>query len=130
MKLFFNREAEKSVVVRDHRALLLSIHGVLAWVLHTQAEAGSGSGRMTKTELYAEVRKHLETEDHDPQLADKLFEGTVERVGALVSRVQGTFEFEVQPLREYFAAYHLYTTASHSPPVLLTNSTFNLKSKK
>ena len=37
MKIFFNREAEKSTVVRDHRELLLSIHGVLAWVLHTQA---------------------------------------------------------------------------------------------
>ena len=33
MKLFFNREAEKSAVVRDHRDLLLSIHGVLAWQL-------------------------------------------------------------------------------------------------
>ncbi len=33
MKLFFNREAEKSVVVRDHRELLLAIHGVLAWQL-------------------------------------------------------------------------------------------------
>ena len=37
MKLFFNREAEKSTIVRDHRELLLSIHGVLAWVLHTPA---------------------------------------------------------------------------------------------
>jgi hypothetical protein len=31
-----------------------------------------------------------------------------ERVCALVSRVQGTFEFEVQPLREYFCAKYLY----------------------
>ena len=49
-------------------------------------------------------------------LADNLFQGTVERVGALVSRVQGTFEFEVQPLREYFAARHLHKTAPYSPP--------------
>ena len=47
MKLFFNREAEKSAIVRDHRELLLSIHGVLAWVLHTQAEQGGG-GSITK----------------------------------------------------------------------------------
>jgi hypothetical protein len=33
----------------------------------------------------------------------------------LVSRVQGTFEFEVQPLREYFAARYLYDTAPYSP---------------
>ena len=40
----------------------------------------------------------------------------VERVVALVSRVEGTFEFEVQPLREYFAARCLYETAPYSPP--------------
>ena len=42
--------------------------------------------------------------------------GTVERIGALVSRVEGVYEFEVQPLREYFAARHLYKTAPYSPP--------------
>jgi hypothetical protein len=49
-------------------------------------------------------------------LVDTLFTGMIERVVALVSRVQGTFEFEVQPLREYFAARHLYETAPYSPP--------------
>ena len=115
MKLFFNREAEKSVIVRDHRELLMSIHGVLAWVLHTQAEQGGGSGSITRVALREEVRTYLETEEHDPQLAGELVKGTVERVGALVSRVEGMFEFEVQPLREYFAARHLYKTAPYSP---------------
>ena len=40
----------------------------------------------------------------------------VERVVALVARVEGTFEFEVQPLREYFAATYLFNTAPASPP--------------
>ena len=116
MKLFFNREAEKSKVVRDHRELLLSIHGVLAWVLHTQAEDGAGSGSITKDALHHKVKTYLETEEHDPDLAEELLQGTVERVGALVSRIEGTFEFEVQPLREYFAALYLYKTAPYSPP--------------
>ena len=115
MKLFFNREAEKSAVVRDHRELLLAIHGVLAWVLHTQAEDGAGTGSITKDALRKEMRTYLETQGHDPQLAEELLTGSVERVGALVSRVQGAFEFEVQPLREYFAAHHLYKTAPYSP---------------
>ena len=116
IKLFFHREAEKSKVVRERRELLLSIHGVLAWVLHTQVEDSSGSGSITKAALLEEVKTYLETEEHDPQLAEELFEGTVERVGVLVSREEGMFEFEVQPLREYFAARHLYTTAPYSPP--------------
>ena len=116
MKLFFNREAEKSPIVRDHRELLLSIHGVLAWVLQTQAEEGAGSGSISKDALYVQIKNFLEAEEHDPKLADTLLTGTSERVGALVSRVEGTFEFEVQPLREYFAARHLYKTAPYSPP--------------
>ncbi len=55
-------------------------------------------------------------EGHNPGLAKELFTGMVERVVALVSRVEGTFEFEVQPLREYFAACHLYYTAPQSSP--------------
>ena len=116
MKLFFNREAEKSTIVRDRRELILSIHGVLAWELQTQSEQGTGSGSITNEALHAQVRKFLESEEHDPNLAIPLLAGTFERVGALVSRVEGTFEFEVQPLREYFAARHLYKTSSYSPP--------------
>lgn len=47
---------------------------------------------------------------------NELFTGLVERVVALVSRTQDTFEFEVQPLREYFAARWLYATSPYSPP--------------
>ena len=115
MKIFFNREAEKSPIVLDRRDLILSIHGMLAWVLQTQAEDGSGSGSVTEDELRLHIRHFLETEEHDVGLVEALFAGAFERVGALVSRVQGTYEFEVQPLREYFAARHLYKTSPYSP---------------
>lgn len=116
MKLFFNREAEKSPTVRDHRDLLLLLHGALAWLLHARAEALRGSGSIGKAELRKEVEVYLEGEGHEKELADELLTGTTERVGALVSRIEGTYEFEVQPLREYFAARHLYKTAPYSPP--------------
>ena len=116
MKIFLNREVEKKQIAGDHRELILSIHGVLAWVLQVQAETGQGSGSITMEELKTEVTNYLEKEEHDLTLANSLLTGTVERVGALVSRVQGTFEFEVQPLREYFAARHLHKTAPNSPP--------------
>ena len=116
MKIFLNREVEKKQIAGDHRELILSIHGLLAWVLQIQAETGEGSGSITSDALKTEVTSYLTKEEHDPILADTLLTGTVERVGALVSRVQGTFEFEVQPLREYFAARHLHKTAPYSPP--------------
>ena len=116
MKIFLNREVEKKQIAADQRELILSVHGLLAWLLQVQAETGQGSGSITMEALRTEVNHYLIREEYDPDLARTLLAGTVERVGALVSRVQGTFEFEVQPLREYFAARHLHKTAPYSPP--------------
>ena len=112
---FFSREAEKSLVVREYRDLLVDIHRYVAWLLHVEAESRKSDGRITAERLKLVVADYLSHEGHDPDLAVELFEGMVERVVALVSRVQGTYEFEVQPLREYFVARHLYETAPHIP---------------
>ena len=116
MEHFFSREAEKSAVVRMHRDLLLNIHGYLALLLHAESESGGNGGSVSRLRLLSLVREYLRNEQHDESLAESLFAGMVERVVALVSRVEGTFEFEVQPLREYFAARCLYETAPYSPP--------------
>lgn len=112
----FSREAEKSPVVRDHRILFLELHRYIAWVLHTEAETGHGGGRVEEARLKELIQGYLNAEGHDRIAVEQLLSGMVERVVALVSRVEGTFEFEVQPLREYFAAKYLYMTAPHSSP--------------
>ncbi|MCA0201689.1 MAG: hypothetical protein LCH56_12775 [Proteobacteria bacterium] len=114
MDLFFSRESEKSDVVRDNRDLLVDIHRYLAWKLQTAAEAGE-NGSIEHSALRAILLLYLDTQGEDPAIVGELFNGIIERVGALVSRVQDTYEFEVQPLREYFAARHLYETAPYSP---------------
>jgi hypothetical protein len=122
IELFFNREAEKSPIVRDHRDLLINIHRYLAWLLHSEVELGNESepgrrsGAIASDRLIRILKEYLRNEGYDPGLANTLFTGMVERVVALVSRIQGTYEFEVQPLREYFAARYLYETAPYSPP--------------
>ncbi|GMV30497.1 MAG: hypothetical protein AMXMBFR59_26220 [Rhodanobacteraceae bacterium] len=113
--LFFSREAEKSTVVRDHRDLLIEIHRHLAWVLHSDSQTKQNSGSIATESLRQLVDKFLLDEGHGKSLLSTLFDGMVERVVMLVSRVEGTYEFEVQPLREYFAARHLYNTAPYSP---------------
>lgn len=115
VQLFFNRESEKSSIVRDHRDLLIDIHQYLGWVLHAESQTKRNRGSVSSEKLQVLVKDYLAHEGHDPSLADRLFTGMVERVVALVSRVEGTYEFEVQPLREYFAARHLYCTAPYSP---------------
>ena len=126
--LFFDREAEKAKVVKENRLLLIRIHRYLAWVLHAGAEAVSDtalglessgtirSGSITEADLKSLLRQFLVKEGNDPALVDELFSGMVDRVVAIVSRVQGTYEFDVQTLREYFVARYLYETAPYSPP--------------
>jgi hypothetical protein len=113
---FFAREAEKSPTVRAHRGLLMDLHQYLAWTLHAQVETSGGRGSLSQEDLIVLVKKYLVLEGHDPSLADRLFSGMVERVLMLVSRATGSFEFEVQPLREYFAARYLFETAPLSEP--------------
>ena len=127
VEMFFDREAEKATVVKENRDLLIRIHRYLAWVLQAAAEvapessslAGSSgislSGTVAEGELKSLIREFLERDGSDPSLVEKLFSGMVERVVAIVSRVQGAYEFDVQTLREYFAARHLYQTAPYSP---------------
>jgi hypothetical protein len=112
---FFNREAEKTSIVKKYRDLLLDIHKYIAWVLHSEAEQG-GNGSITQTELHSRIQQYLEEQGHNVDLASELVLRALERIVALVSRVEGTYEFEVQPLREYFAARYLYETARHSSP--------------
>lgn len=114
MDMFFSRESEKSEIVRDNRELLIDIHRFLAWKLQTAAEGGE-NGSIEHSSLQSILLLYLYEQGEDTRIVKDLFNGIIERVGALVSRVQETYEFEVQPLREYFAARHLYETAPYSP---------------
>ena len=127
IEIFFDRESEKAAVVKENRELLIRIHRYLAWVLQAGAEVDSEStsgmqrsgtsisGSIAEQDLRVLLKEFLERDGSDPALIEELFSGMVERVVAIVSRVQGTYEFDVQTLREYFAARHLYETAPYSP---------------
>lgn len=121
--VFLNREAEKDRTVRENRELLVNIHRYLGYYLHARAEVDGATGRLSTEELRSVLTAFLQRETASSpsmqrkvaELIDSLLTGVVERVVALVSRVEGTYEFEVQPLREYFAAKYLYETAPYAP---------------
>jgi hypothetical protein len=114
MELYFNREAAKSPIVRKYRELLYGLHGQLAWLLHVGAEQSPERGSISLEDLKAALTKYVVAQGESPTLADDLFQGVVERIIALVATRQERFEFEVQPLREFFAGHHLYATAQVS----------------
>lgn len=116
--LFFSREASKTHLFRVYLDILKDIHRFLAWTLHTASEGGVGAmstGRIAHQELHDALGRYLTKERQPTDVIDEIFRVMLERVMMIVSRVEGTYEFEVQPLREYFAARYLYDTASYSP---------------
>jgi hypothetical protein len=115
MDVFLTREAGKSELVKRHRVLLEELHGYIAWILHSESEGGRSRGSIAQARLIELLREYLRRQDRPPDIANQLFEGMVDRVAALVSRVTGIYEFEVQPLQEFFCAEYLYTTAPYSP---------------
>ncbi|MFI0817330.1 NACHT domain-containing protein [Streptomyces sp. NPDC021098] len=112
---FLAREAEKSEIVKKRQEVLIDLHRYLAWMLHSEAETGRALGKIDANRLREVIREYLISEGRDPAWAADLFTGLAQRVVFLVGAVEGLFEFEVQPLREYFAGRFLYETAPYSP---------------
>lgn len=113
MQIFFDRESEKSDVVRDTREPLIEFHEYMGWMLHADAERNRSSGGISESDLRSELAAFLVRKEKDPDIVESVFH-SIGRVMALTERVQGRFEFEVQPVREYFAAAFLYKTAQLS----------------
>jgi hypothetical protein len=112
MKTFLNREAEKSTSVRDNRESLEEVTAFLGWHLQGLAEQHGSNGRLSTTDLKTEIFRYLTAAQKNTALVESLFTDVTDRVWALSSKVQGTFEFDVQPVREFFAAKFLSQYAS------------------
>jgi hypothetical protein len=111
--LFLNRESEKDGVVKTHRVLLVAFLQHLAWLLQSRAESSKSTGAITLSNLNAEFDDFLRATGNREGIATELFNRGLERIFVLVERIEGTFEFEVQPLREYFCARHLFETSPY-----------------
>ncbi|NHC47657.1 NACHT domain-containing protein [Motilibacter aurantiacus] len=109
--VFMDRES-KSQIVAEHKDLIIAFHKLLAWRIHTQVELGQSKGAIGLVELKALLTEYLLPRGRDAQFVDELFKSVTTRVLCLVQRELDSqeFQFEVQPLREYFAAEHLYDT--------------------
>ena len=110
--LLLAREANKHPkAVRDHKEELIEIIPFLGWYLHAHTEESQINDRMSVAELKEAMRHFQRTYGNRESIVDELFEGASDRLWALASKVDGTYEFEVLSLREYFAARFLYRNA-------------------
>lgn len=109
LESFLDREQaeNKEPLLAQHRNVLVDTHAYLGWYLHSQTELGALEGGIGRDELRKILRVRLEGQPDAQRLADAIYSALTSRVLCLVER-EGKFEFEVQSLREYFAAWHLF----------------------
>ena len=121
--LLLAREANKyPKTVRDHKDELAEIIPFLGWYLHARTEESPINSRMSVGDLKAAIGHFQTTYGNPVSVVDSLFEGASDRLWALTSKVDGTFEFEVLSLREYFAARFLYRNAGEGKPGFDSNT--------
>ncbi|MEJ2852300.1 MULTISPECIES: NACHT domain-containing protein [unclassified Saccharothrix] len=111
METFLDREAAKSASVHRHRRDLEEVTAYLGWHLQSIAETERSNGTLPIREIKLAILEYLYTADKNVELVEELFTAVTDRVWALTSKEQGAFQFDVQPVQEYFAAKHLYEVA-------------------
>lgn len=116
METFLAREAAKSSQVQDNRDDLEEVTAFLGWHLQSRAEANGDKGRMSDKGIRAAINTYLYSVDRPTSHVADLFTAVTDRVWALTSKVEGYFEFDVQPVREYFAARFLWEFAGADQP--------------
>jgi hypothetical protein len=106
-----DRDVEKSPHMKAHRNLIEGLHGFMAFEIHALAETGESDGTLTRTRVLGMVDEWLKQEAGNAIDARTLFLAGRERLGLIVSpRGEGKdsiYGFEIQPIREYFAAAYL-----------------------
>ncbi|MCU1615784.1 MAG: ATP-binding protein [Frankiales bacterium] len=114
LQTFLDREQthEKEPLLADERKVIEDIHAYLGWHIQTEVERGRSSGSIKRDELKKLLRLYLADREDGPKLAAALFNALTSRVLCLIERETGKFEFEVQSLREYFAAVHIFGKAN------------------
>jgi hypothetical protein len=122
METLFDREQAKPSLVRKHRKDLEEITAFLGWHLQATGETEAINGRLPTQAIRRAINDYLFTVGKDTSVVDTLFDGVTQRIWALTSKVTGTYEFDVPPVREYFAARYLYAYAaspqSHKSAIL------------
>ena len=111
METLLDREQAKTPAVREYREDLEELTAFLGWHLQATAETKAINGRLPRKAIRRAINDYLFRMEKDTSVVDALFGAVTDRLWALTSKVDGTYEFDVPPVREYFAARYLYAFA-------------------
>lgn len=115
IEVFMDRES-KSALVAANKDIIVAFHKLLGWHIHAGIEMGTSNGTISLTELRKLLTDYLAPRGYATALVEELFDSVTTRVLCLVQREldSNEFQFEVQPLREYFAAEHIYDVSPNA----------------
>ena len=107
-QIVIDRDVEKSPELRENRDIVEALHAFLGYRIHALTEVNQADRTLVRKRLLDMVEKWLESQAHEPKMAQQFFRLGEERFGLIVaSRGEGEetrYGYEVQPIQEYFAA--------------------------
>jgi hypothetical protein len=107
MDTLLGREVDNHQIAREHIPYVEETTAYLGWRMQSGVEKNPDAGRMSIKLIKRAMMVYLDEVEGPKEMVDKLFAAVSDRFWALSSKSQGTFEFAVQPVREYFAARFL-----------------------
>jgi hypothetical protein len=107
MNTFMDREVSRQQIQRDHVPHVIEVTSFLGWHMQSGVEGKRGADRMTLQAIQDTLYLYFRRTGGPTERAAELFQAVTDRFWALTSKSEGTFEFGVQPVREYFAARFL-----------------------
>ena len=111
MDLFLERESAKSRIVLESRSDLEEATSFIGWLMQALTEVDASSTRLPAGRILREMKAYLAVVEKSDAPVEQLFEAMRDRVWVLTSKQTGTYEFDVQSIREFFAARFLYEFA-------------------
>jgi hypothetical protein len=107
MGTLLDREVNRKQIERDQVPSVQEVTAFLGWHMHSGVETSPAAGRMSQNDIETTLLIYFrKTEGPEHEVAT-LFKAASDRFWALTSKEEQTFEFAVQPVREYFAAKFL-----------------------
>lgn len=107
MTTLLDREVNRKQIDREQVPRVQEVTAFLGWHMHSGVETKPTAGRMAQRDIESTLYLYFRATEGPDQEAANLFKAASDRFWALTSKVDGTFEFAVQPVREYFAARFL-----------------------
>ena len=107
MATLLDREVNRRQIEREHVPLVQEVTAFLGWHMHAGVETAPAAGRMPLDDIETTLLMYFRKTGGPHEESNQLFKAASDRFWALTSKEDGTFEFAVQPVREYFAAKFL-----------------------